>query len=96
MLQYRLATPHRQNRCTINTVRIPVLILQELMIAREIFTKTILSNSRTQDHTINPYVGYSRSCRYCYAEFMRRFTGHRGRWGESVDIKVDAQELPAR
>jgi DNA repair photolyase len=66
------------------------------MIVREIFAKSILSKSQIQDYAINPYVGCSHSCRYCYAAFMRRFTGHKEKWGEFVDIKVNAPELLAR
>jgi DNA repair photolyase len=66
------------------------------MIVREIFAKSILSKSQVQDYTINPYVGCSHSCRYCYAAFMRRFTGHQEKWGEFVDIKVNAPDLLAR
>jgi DNA repair photolyase len=66
------------------------------MIIREISAKTILSKSQIQDYTINPYVGCSHSCRYCYAAFMRRFTGHKEKWGEFLDIKVNAPDLLAR
>jgi DNA repair photolyase len=62
------------------------------MIVREILAKSILSKSRIYDYTINPYVGCSHSCRYCYAAFMRRFTGHREEWGEFVDVKINASE----
>jgi DNA repair photolyase len=41
-------------------------------------------------------VGCSHSCRYCYAAFMKRFTGHKEKWGEFVDIKINAPELLAR
>jgi DNA repair photolyase len=63
------------------------------MIVREITAKSVLSKSRIQEYTVNPYVGCSHSCRYCYAAFMKRFTGHRERWGEFVDVKVNAPEL---
>jgi DNA repair photolyase len=63
------------------------------MIVKEIFVKSILSKSKIQDYALNPYVGCSHACRYCYAAFMRRFTGHKEKWGEFVDIKVNAPEL---
>ena len=66
------------------------------MIFREIFAKSILSKSQIYDYAINPYVGCSHSCRYCYAAFMRRFTGHKEKWGEFVDVKINAPELLAR
>jgi len=64
------------------------------MIAREIFAKSALSKSQVYDYALNPYVGCSHACKYCYAAFMRRFTGHKEKWGEFVDIKINAQELP--
>ncbi|WP_286476627.1 radical SAM protein [Methanobacterium sp. CWC-01] len=45
------------------------------------------------DFVINPYVGCSHGCLYCYARFMKRFTGHREGWGEFLDVKVNADTL---
>jgi len=66
------------------------------MIVREIFAKTILSKSAIQDYALNAYVGCRHNCRYCYARFMKRFTGHTEPWGAFVDVKVNAAELLAR
>jgi DNA repair photolyase len=44
-------------------------------------------------YCINPYVGCSHACRYCYATFMKRFTGHIEPWGRFVDIKINAPEV---
>lgn len=63
------------------------------MIIREIHAKAILSKSQVYDYTINPYIGCEHACAYCYARFMKRFTGHREPWGEFVDVKVNAVEL---
>ncbi len=63
------------------------------MKIREIKAKTILSKSQVYDYALNPYVGCQHNCAYCYARFMKRFTGHRERWGEFVDVKVNAPEL---
>ena len=30
---------------------------------------------------------------YCYAKFMKRFTGHKEPWGKFVDVKINAPEL---
>jgi DNA repair photolyase len=60
------------------------------MIVKEICAKTILSKSKVLDYTINPYIGCEHGCTYCYARFMKRFTGHKERWGEFVDVKVNA------
>ena len=58
--------------------------------ARSILTK---SNLPDADFVINPYVGCSYACIYCYADFMRRFSGHSDEgWGEFVDVKVNAAE----
>lgn len=63
------------------------------MKIREIRSKTILSVSKVYDYVINPYVGCQHACTYCYARFMRRFTGHREPWGEFVDVKINASDL---
>ncbi|MFW9769786.1 MAG: radical SAM protein [Candidatus Thorarchaeota archaeon] len=40
------------------------------------------------DFVINPYIGCQHACIYCYAEYMKRFTGHLGEtWGEFLDVK---------
>jgi len=52
--------------------------------------KNIISKSNIPevDFVINPYVGCQHGCIYCYAEFMIRFTGHKGdKWGQFLDIK---------
>ncbi len=66
------------------------------MIVKEIEAKSILSKSQVYDYALNAYVGCQHNCIYCYAKFMRRFTGHRERWGEFVDVKINAAELLAR
>jgi len=54
--------------------------------AKSIITK---SNIPEIDFVINPYVGCQHGCIYCYAEFMIRFTGHKGdKWGEFLDVKT--------
>jgi DNA repair photolyase len=65
------------------------------MKIREIKAKNILSKSQVYDYALNPYVGCQHACVYCYARFMKRFTGHKERWGEFVDIKINAPELLA-
>ncbi len=65
------------------------------MIIREIRSKTILSKSEIYDYVVNPYVGCRHACSYCYARFMKRFTGHQEPWGDFVDVKINAPELLA-
>jgi len=63
------------------------------MKIKEIQAKNILSKSKVYDWTINPYVGCQHGCIYCYARFMKRFSGHKENWGEFVDVKINAPEL---
>ncbi|MBD5544746.1 MAG: radical SAM protein [Lachnospiraceae bacterium] len=59
------------------------------IIEKKITTKDYLtkSNLPASDYVINPYVGCPHACKYCYASFMKRFTGHREKWGSFIDIK---------
>ena len=66
------------------------------MKIQEISVKSVLSKSQVYDYTVNPYRGCSNACRYCYAAFMKRFTGHREPWGEFVDVKINAPEVLAK
>lgn len=58
--------------------------------ASSIITK---SNLPDADYVINPYVGCMHSCLYCYARFMKRFTGHTEEWGKFIDVKINAPDL---
>lgn len=40
------------------------------------------------DFAINPYIGCPHKCIYCYAEYMRKFTGHSEAWGDFLDVKL--------
>lgn len=66
------------------------------MTIQEIRVKSILSKSKVFDYTINPYVGCQHGCFYCYARFIKRFTGHKEKWGEFVDVKINAPEVLIR
>ena len=59
------------------------------MIVKELNIKDYLtkSNLPDSDYVINPYIGCTHGCKYCYASFMKRFTGHKENWGEFIDIK---------
>jgi DNA repair photolyase len=43
--------------------------------------------------TINPYVGCLHGCIYCYARFMKRFTGHEEEWGTFIDVKTNIADV---
>jgi len=58
--------------------------------AKSIITKTNLPEG---DFVINPYIGCMHACKYCYARFMKRFTGHKEPWGDFCDVKINAPDL---
>lgn len=68
------------------------------MIVKEIECRSILSKSGIPgvDYVVNPYVGCAHGCVYCYATFIKRFTGHEEPWGTFVDVRVNAAEVLAR
>ena len=59
----------------------PVIRIVE---TRGVVTKTELP---VCDYAANPYIGCTHACRYCYASFMKRFTGHPEPWGTFLDVK---------
>ncbi len=65
------------------------------LIIREIKVKSVLTGSEISgvDYCVNPYVGCSHGCRYCYATFMKRYSGHTEAWGSFVDVKINAPEI---
>ncbi len=67
------------------------------MIIREIQCKSVLSKTGLPaDYAINCYVGCAHACAYCYARYMKRFTGHLEPWGTFVDVRVNAPEVLAK
>lgn len=58
-------------------------------IIREIKTKNVITKTDIPvcDFAVNPYVGCTHGCKYCYACFMKRFTNHSEPWGEFLDVK---------
>jgi DNA repair photolyase len=67
-------------------------------LIREKRVKSVLSKSGIPgvDYCLNPYVGCAHGCKYCYATFMKRFTGHTEPWGTFVDVKVNTPEVLQR
>lgn len=65
------------------------------MKINEVKIKSIVTKSNLPgaDFVINPYIGCQHACQYCYADFMKRFTGHSNEnWGEFVDVKTNSSE----
>ena len=63
---------------------------------KEKLCKSALSKSKAEfrDYTINPYTGCQHGCVYCYANFMRRFSGHfHDAWGSFVDVKTNLLDV---
>jgi DNA repair photolyase len=63
---------------------------------KEVKAKTILNPCGIAgiDFVINPYIGCSFACCYCYASFMGRLVGKRvEEWGSYVFPKVNAVSL---
>ena len=60
----------------------------ELLI-RKIEAKGVITKTDIPvcDYAVNPYVGCTHGCKYCYASFMKRFTGHTEEWGTFLDVK---------
>jgi DNA repair photolyase len=65
---------------------------------REILCKSALTKTGIPgyDFCLNPYVGCTHGCVYCYASFMCRFSGHKEKWGEFLDVKVNFADVLAR
>lgn len=68
------------------------------MFINEVKCKSILNKSGIPviDYAINPYYGCAHKCQYCYAVFMKKFTGHTEPWGDFVDAKINAPEVLER
>lgn len=75
-----------------------IFIIHSTMKIQIIKCKSILTKSNLPkvDYCINPYVGCLHACVYCYARFMKRFTGHTEPWGYFLDIKANAPEILAK
>ena len=63
--------------------------MEKDLLIRDVETKNIMtkSNLPVGGYSVNPYVGCTHGCKYCYASFMKRFTGHTEPWGTFLDIK---------
>ncbi|MBD5144891.1 MAG: radical SAM protein [Ruminococcus sp.] len=62
--------------------------------AKQVLVK---SNLPASDYVANPYSGCTHGCRYCYASFMKRFTGNNEDWGAFINVKsYDNNKLPKK
>lgn len=68
------------------------------MIVKEVVTNDYVTKSNLPfcDYVINPYGGCVHSCKYCYASFMKRFTGHMEDWGTYLDIKQCGKSISVK
>lgn len=64
-------------------------MIENNILIRDIETKNIMTKSTLPvgGYSVNPYVGCTHGCKYCYASFMKRFTGHTEPWGTFLDVK---------
>lgn len=64
----------------------------------EVKAKSILTPSQTllKHYSLNPYVGCSFGCRYCYASYMTRYREYKEHWGSFVEVKINAPALLER
>lgn len=65
---------------------------------KEIQAKSVLTPSKLPgaDWAINPYVGCSFGCKYCYAAFIGRWKHPGEEWGGFLDVKINAPEILLR
>lgn len=62
---------------------------ESIPIIRQIQVKSVISKSNLpdSDYAVNPYVGCTHACKYCYASFMQSFTDHHEPWGCFMEVK---------
>ena len=64
-------------------------MMENGILIRSVDTKNIMTKSSLPvgGYSVNPYVGCTHGCKYCYASFMKRFSGHTEPWGTFLDVK---------
>ncbi|RLI79047.1 hypothetical protein DRP05_05310 [Archaeoglobales archaeon] len=61
--------------------------------AKSVFHKTKIPDA---DWGVNYYRGCTHNCIYCYLKFLCRWRKQKEKWGEFVDVKINAPELVAK
>jgi len=56
----------------------------------------IKSKLPASDYCINPYIGCTHGCVYCYARFLGRWKGHKEAWGTYVDVRINSPDMLAK
>ena len=69
-----------------------------MVVVREVLCKSVLSRCGIEgiDYSVNPYIGCEHGCIYCYARYMRYYSGHRETWGDFIDVKINAPLVLSR
>jgi len=64
----------------------------------EIKAKNVIHKIRIPDADwgVNYYRGCTHGCIYCYLKFLCRWRKQKEKWGEFVDVKINAPELVAK
>ncbi len=63
------------------------------MNVNEILVKSSLVKSKICEYTINPYLGCSHGCKYCYAYLiLKRWHHQKEKWGEFVDARINSPQ----
>lgn len=59
-------------------------------LIRTVEVKSVVTKSNLPvcDYAVNPYIGCTHACKYCYACFMKKFTRHTEDWGTFLDVKI--------
>jgi DNA repair photolyase len=63
------------------------------MDIKEIKVKSCITKSKITDYVINPYIGCEHGCKYCYADFIRKFRNIKKQWGDFVHVKINCPQL---
>ena len=64
-------------------------IVENGILIHDVDVKHVMTKSSLPvgGYSVNPYTGCTHACKYCYASFMKRFTGHTEEWGTFLDVK---------